>query len=99
MIPVERIVPGARFVHVRTGGIYVVLMQALLEANAERAVVYRSERDGTVWVRPFVEFADGRFAEIQSADWPAERIGAWLAMAASNPLGITVLAAESEKSA
>lgn len=47
--------------HVKTGGLYTVLMHATLESNLQDVVVYSSCQEGRVWVRPAVEFYDGRF--------------------------------------
>lgn len=50
--------------HVRTGGLYEVLVaDARIEATLEPVVVYKSMTDGVVWVRPVAEFMDGRFHE------------------------------------
>lgn len=48
--------------HTKTGGLYTVLANnALLERSPEPQVVYRSLKDGQVWVRPWTEFYDGRY--------------------------------------
>lgn len=52
---------GMEVKHVKTGGLYVVLCEAVIEATMTKAVVYKSIHDGTVWVRPSSEFCDGRF--------------------------------------
>ncbi len=54
---------GTRWRH-RKGGTYAVVAVARMEANLYPAVVYKSERDGLVWVRPLEEFEDGRFVQI-----------------------------------
>lgn len=54
--------------HLKTGGIYKVLSSdAKIEATLERAVVYQSETDNSVWIRPHAEFMDGRFIRLKSA--------------------------------
>lgn len=53
--------------HKKTGGIYSVICNANIEKTGEPAVVYRNERTGEQWVRPAIEFNDGRFERI---DWP-----------------------------
>ncbi|WP_244119696.1 hypothetical protein [Burkholderia gladioli] len=58
--------------HLKTGGIYDVLMHALYEVNKEAAIVYCSRVDGQVWVRPGAEFYDGRFERIEQAAAPDE---------------------------
>lgn len=55
------IYPGMEVRHVKTGGDYTVVCEATIEATMTPAVVYRSARDGQVWVRPTKEFCDGRF--------------------------------------
>jgi hypothetical protein len=53
--------PGDRAKHLKTGGMYRVLCVARIEANLDLAVVYESESDGEKWIRPVIEFLDGRF--------------------------------------
>lgn len=55
------IYPGMEVRHVKSGGNYTVICEATVEATMAPAVVYRSEKDGSVWVRPRAEFCDGRF--------------------------------------
>lgn len=57
-----------RWLHVKTGGVYLFIALAQIEATGEPAVVYEALDDkGTgpagsrVWVRPLSEFTDGRF--------------------------------------
>lgn len=57
-----------RFQH-QKGGTYLVRFEGLLEASKERMVVYQSEADGQVWIRPASEFYDGRFSAL-AADNP-----------------------------
>lgn len=47
--------------HRKTGGLYTLLFEAILEKNLERVVVYRCTETGKLWVRPYKEFFDGRF--------------------------------------
>lgn len=66
---------GERYQH-RKGGTYEVLgvgaMQAgdwcdaVWEVSVDMApvVIYRSETDGLIWVRPVEEFLDGRFTAL-----------------------------------
>lgn len=49
--------------HLKTGGLYQVLHAATIEATMTPAVVYEGQ-DGGKWVRPQVEFHDGRFQPI-----------------------------------
>lgn len=58
--------PGTRWRHEKTGNVYVVLFEAMLEDTLTPAVVY--EREGVPdvrrWVRPVAEFTDGRFVPL-----------------------------------
>jgi hypothetical protein len=51
----------AKWRHVKTGGIYTIVSEGLLEADMTEVVVYRKVANGQIWVRPRVEFYDGRF--------------------------------------
>lgn len=51
----------SRVRHVKSGGTYRVLAQAKIEHDLSNVIVYQSEKDGSVWVRPAMEFCDGRF--------------------------------------
>jgi len=54
--------PEGVLTHVKTGGKYVALCPAVIEADAVPAVAYtKLGGDGTVWIRPLAEFMDGRF--------------------------------------
>lgn len=52
--------PGSLWTH-RKGGMYRVITTAILEATLTPVVVY--EGNGIRWVRPVVEFTDGRFTQ------------------------------------
>lgn len=60
------IVIGAYYRHVKTGGVYQLLMTATLEATMTPAVVYAAKDRGVAhrWVRPLDEFCDGRFEPV-----------------------------------
>lgn len=45
------------------GGLYRVLGQGILEADRTEAVIYQ-DKDGTIWIRPTLEFEDGRFERL-----------------------------------
>ena len=51
--------------HVKTGGLYRVILRARNEADLKRVVVYQSAQDGTFWVRPASEFDEWRFERIR----------------------------------
>lgn len=65
---------GARFKHLKTGGIYRIITEGNEENSGDDVIVYRSEKDGSVWVRPKSEFFDGRFERVvglyPEAGWP-----------------------------
>ncbi|WP_458322861.1 DUF1653 domain-containing protein [Roseobacter sp. A03A-229] len=50
----------------RKGGLYRVLAHGILEADRSDAVIY-DDAGGTIWVRPVVEFEDGRFERLAPA--------------------------------
>lgn len=56
--------------HKKTQGLYDVIGSARMQTNdcpaldMEVVVVYKSRQDNSVWVRPYYEFHDGRFEEI-----------------------------------
>jgi hypothetical protein len=55
---------------IKTGGMYVVLAVAEQEENLSRVVVYKSLKDGRVWVRPCSEFYDEiRFKNLSLNDY------------------------------
>lgn len=55
--------------HVKSGGIYVVLVyDATREHDLEPVVVYRACADGRIWVRPAIEFFDGRFEIVTTGE-------------------------------
>jgi hypothetical protein len=53
----------SRWMHVKSGTVYVVRMNVIIEANLEPAVVYYPQygEPEVVWCRPASEFFDGRF--------------------------------------
>lgn len=52
---VNQITPGMRVRHYK-GGLYTVVTLARHADSLEGLVVYRSEKDGTTWVRPVEDF-------------------------------------------
>lgn len=57
------------YMHLKTGGLYVVLTEAEIEHDLTSAVVYKSLADGRVWVRPCAEFYDeNRFRNLSRND-------------------------------
>lgn len=53
--------------HVKSGGLYRVLMRGEMEADLSAAVIY-DNADGRVWIRSAIEFDDGRFAMIAASE-------------------------------
>lgn len=50
------------WLHVKSGGRYVVLFPCVVEATLAPAVAYgKVGGDGLIWIRPVDEFMDGRF--------------------------------------
>lgn len=62
--------PGDRFKQGESGGTYEFVCHALLEANCDPVVVYRSVSHGDYWVRPAKEFFDGRFIRVSEDTAP-----------------------------
>lgn len=52
---------GSKWFHLKSGGVYTVQDEATLEATMTPVVVYQSDEDHKLWVRPTAEFLDGRF--------------------------------------
>lgn len=57
--------PGSKLKHVKTGGLYKVLLLANVEATLAPAYVYESLQSHDFWIRPQAEMEDGRFELIQ----------------------------------
>lgn len=60
------IIRSDRVQHVKRGSTYRVLGRGKVQTDVPltdyaEVVVYQSEADGTIWVRPAAEFEDGRF--------------------------------------
>ena len=58
--------PGSKLRHIKTGGLYKVLLLANIEANLEPAYVYESLQSHDFWIRPKAEMEDGRFELIDA---------------------------------
>jgi hypothetical protein len=69
---------GERYRHKKRGTTYQVIGVASSQVVGEpigegsQAVVYRSEDDGSLWVRPYDEFHDGRFEQLPLTDTQAD---------------------------
>ncbi|MGO7560505.1 dATP/dGTP pyrophosphohydrolase domain-containing protein [Rhizobium johnstonii] len=66
-----------RVQHHKSKGTYAVLATGNMQTSVpisdyEPVTVYRSEADGSVWVRPTEEFEDGRFDDLPDADGPED---------------------------
>jgi NTP pyrophosphatase (non-canonical NTP hydrolase) len=62
-----------RFEHVKSGRVYRLHGPALRESDQESMMVYESEKDGVMWVRPASEFYDGRFRVFVASSPPTEQ--------------------------
>ena len=49
------------WVHVKTGGRYILIGEGVIEKTNTPCVMYTSILGGPIWVRPTDEFHDGRF--------------------------------------
>lgn len=53
---------SGKWLHIKSGGLYVILFPAVIESRLTPAVAYaKASGDGLIWVRPAEEFLDGRF--------------------------------------
>ena len=59
---------GSRWTHRKSGGRYTVVAGVVIEATVTPAVAYRSDETRVTWVRPLVEFLDGRFTPLPLED-------------------------------
>lgn len=50
--------------HVKSGGLYRIVSQGLIESDLTPATIYESLWDGQIWIRPTSEFEDGRFINL-----------------------------------
>lgn len=55
---------GSRWKHLKTGGVYQVLLIGLREEDGTPAVAYRKINTELTWFRPVAQFTDGRFERI-----------------------------------
>lgn len=53
--------PGSKLRHIKSGGVYKVVLLANIEATLEPAYVYESLQSHDFWIRPKSEMEDGRF--------------------------------------
>lgn len=58
--------PGSKLRHIKTGGLYKVVLLANIEANLEPAYVYESMQSNDFWIRSKAEMEDGRFELIDT---------------------------------
>lgn len=61
--------PPDRYRHLKRGSTYSLVGDGRVQTEVplrdmDEVVIYRSEEDGTLWVRPPTEFHDGRFSRI-----------------------------------
>lgn len=63
MVEEKNFMLGETVKHERSGGYYIYLSNAILEANLEPYSMYRSLEGREIWLRPAKEFLDGRFVK------------------------------------
>ena len=56
---------GTFWRHLKTGGVYQMMMRVTREDDLAELIVYRSTRTGQLWCRPSAEFFDGRFEALR----------------------------------
>lgn len=76
MINPDDLAIGAHYRHKKTGRTYQLSMFVTIETTMTPAVVYSARTNGEVhhWVRPYAEFCDGRFEEVDMAAVPFEKL-------------------------
>lgn len=55
--------------HKKSGGLYTIIGEAIIESTMQRATIYKSLHDDKVWIRPKDEFHDGRFEVMNSMEF------------------------------
>ena len=50
--------------HKKNQDLYKVITIGKIEATLEDCVIYQSIKDNIIWVRPLLEFCDGRFEKV-----------------------------------
>ncbi len=58
----------AMYKHLRTNRVYCLLMRARDKHTGEEMVVFQSVKSGRVWIRPSIEFFDGRYLDLSAAN-------------------------------
>jgi len=51
------------WIHKKTGGVYVILFEGVMENSGLKTVGYQAIEGGVIWIRPRDEFYDGRFEQ------------------------------------
>lgn len=57
-----------QFLHLKSGGKYILIGKGKLEWNLQPVVIYKSTKTNDLWVRPEKEFFDGRFKFEKTVD-------------------------------
>jgi Uncharacterized protein conserved in bacteria len=91
--------------HLKTGGLYELLVHAKFEDSTRDAVVYRSLENGIAWVRAAALFFDGRFELVpdpevttpRNVDRVLELIDGWMSSYDHMGTGCSGSARQSEK--
>ena len=61
LVDIKKINYEKLWYHLKSQGLYLILGYGKLESTLEEMVIYRSLTTSEIWIRPRLEFEDGRF--------------------------------------